>query len=215
MATEVFHSDIQIDSLPPARWRWFMGVGAALVFLGIVAWANLALATLAATYALAATLFAGGVLMLVHAVGVGRLGVAALWAILGVIYVAGAVFLFARPTIAIALLTMWFAALFMVSGAMRLVIAATRRLEGWGWLVTSGVFGISAGVLIALGWPLNAVWVLGLLLAIDLFVQGSAFVLIGARLRTLASPHHRATRAFRHAETSAYQPSPEPWHPQH
>lgn len=215
MATEVFDSDIPIDSLPPARWRWFIGIGAALIFLGIVAWANLALATLAATFALAATLFAGGVLMLVHAAGVGRLGVAALWALLGMIYVASAVFLFARPTIAIPLLTVWFAALFMVSGAMRLVIAATRRMEGWGWLLVSGLFGIAAGVVIALGWPLNAVWVLGLLLAVDLFVQGSAFVLIGVRLRGLAHPHHHATGAFRRAETKAYQPRPEPWHPQH
>jgi uncharacterized membrane protein HdeD (DUF308 family) len=55
--------------------------------------------------------------------------------------------------------------------------------SGWGWVVAAGVITLLAGVLIALRWPVNSLWVLGLFLAIDLIFQGWAFIALGMALK--------------------------------
>ncbi|RUV11409.1 HdeD family acid-resistance protein, partial [Mesorhizobium sp. M5C.F.Ca.IN.020.32.2.1] len=40
-----------------------------------------------------------------------------------------------------------------------------------------------AGLVIAMGWPVNSVWVLGLFLAVDLIFQGWAFIAVGLALK--------------------------------
>lgn len=58
-----------------------------------------------------------------------------------------------------------------------------RPLHGWGWLVASGVVTMLVGVLIVLGWPSNALWILGMFLAIDLTFMGVALLSLALALR--------------------------------
>jgi len=50
-------------------------------------------------------------------------------------------------------------------------------------MVMSGIAGIAAAVIIGLGWPINALWILGLMLAVDLIFQGVALLAIGFSIR--------------------------------
>src|SRR5690606_2655332 len=44
--------------------------------------------------------------------------------------------------------------------------------RGWQWLALSGVITLATGILVAVLWPGNSIWLLGLILAIDLLFQG-------------------------------------------
>jgi uncharacterized membrane protein HdeD (DUF308 family) len=49
--------------------------------------------------------------------------------------------------------------------------------------VFSGLITLLAGIVLAIGWPFNTLWVLGFVLAIDLTMQGAALVAFGFGLK--------------------------------
>jgi uncharacterized membrane protein HdeD (DUF308 family) len=49
--------------------------------------------------------------------------------------------------------------------------------------LASGVITGLAGIVVALGWPVNTLWLLGLVLAIDLTFQGVAAIAFGLALK--------------------------------
>jgi uncharacterized membrane protein HdeD (DUF308 family) len=58
-----------------------------------------------------------------------------------------------------------------------------RPVKGWGWVLVSGIITALAGVVIALGWPVNSLWILGLFLACDLLLQGWSMLAFGLAVR--------------------------------
>jgi uncharacterized membrane protein HdeD (DUF308 family) len=81
-----------------------------------------------------------------------------------------------------------FGATLIGSGALRLWIWFNNRAQqGWQWLALSGAVTLLTGLLIAFGWPGNSVWVLGLILGIDLLIQGWTLLFIGLALRSRQS----------------------------
>ena len=52
--------------------------------------------------------------------------------------------------------------------------------------MVAGVLTVLAGIVIAVGWPVNSVWVLGMFLAIDLMFQGWSYIAFGLALRARA-----------------------------
>jgi uncharacterized membrane protein HdeD (DUF308 family) len=74
--------------------------------------------------------------------------------------------------------------LMIVAGALRLSAGIrSRQLDGWGWLIISGAITLLVGIVLALGWPANALWALGTLLAADLTIQGFTALMFGLTLR--------------------------------
>ncbi|MFP4126254.1 MAG: DUF308 domain-containing protein [Alphaproteobacteria bacterium] len=79
----------------------------------------------------------------------------------------------------------------LVIGAIILAAAITRRVVafphcrdgGWTWLAVSGVVGVLMGLLILADLPGNALWVLGLLVAVGLLMEGGSMVQMGFALR--------------------------------
>jgi uncharacterized membrane protein HdeD (DUF308 family) len=84
-------------------------------------------------------------------------------------------------------LTLLLAFSLIFAGALRVSVGFGARPEkGWGWIVAAGVLTLLAGVVIAIGWPVNSVWVLGLFLAVDLMFQGWSYIAFGLALRARA-----------------------------
>jgi len=72
----------------------------------------------------------------------------------------------------------------IASGILRIVASFRLRPEtGWGWLLASGVITLLAGIVVVIGWPVNTLWLLGLVLAIDLIFQGVAAIAFGLALK--------------------------------
>lgn len=169
---------------PPSAW--FMGLGVALTVLGAIAAANLAWATAATVYLVGVLMFAGGVLQLFHAIGTRRWGRTLFWTLSGLLYLAAATCVMLDPRFAAQLLILCLAFALVASGVIRCTIALGERGHGWGWLLVSGVISIAAGAIMLLGGGINAVWILGLVLAIDLLIQGVTLIVVGIIMRRAA-----------------------------
>ena len=175
-----------IDLRPAAApWGWFVATGVGLVFFGLVAAANLLLASLAAMFVVGGMACAAGALMAIHAWGTRTFSRALFWALCGLAYIAVGVWIILQPLVAASALTLMLGVLLGFAGAVRVIAAVTERRHAWGWMVLSGVISLLAAAIILGGWPGTAVWVLGMVLAVDLLVQGFGLVLAGLAMRRL------------------------------
>ncbi len=163
---------------------WLVALGAALVLLGLCASANLFLATVATTYYVGAMMLVGGVFQIIHAFGTRKWGSAGLWLLSGVLYLLAGFAVFSDPLFAAAVLTLFLAVSLGFSGLLRLWVAIGAGVAGRGWMVVSGIASIAAAVIIGLEWPVNTLWILGLILAVDLIFQDVALLAVGFSVKT-------------------------------
>ena len=173
-----------VRSHADVKWGWFVALGFLLILLAAVALANLFLATVASVFYVGAAMLVGGFLHLVHAFQVRGWEHVLYWVGFGLLYLLAGVFTFANPMLASAVLTLLLGVVLVFAGVLRLWSA--YRLwgtRGAGWLLAGGAVTFLAGLVIALGWPFNSLWILGLFLAIDLLTQGWSMLALGFGLR--------------------------------
>jgi uncharacterized membrane protein HdeD (DUF308 family) len=167
-----------------AKWGWLVGLGAVVLFLGVAAFANLLVATVATVWYVGVLMLVGGILHLIHAFQVRGWGPVMFWAISGVIYAIAGYLTLANPLLASAILTLLIAAALIIAGLSRIWVGfALKGVKSWGWVAFSGLVTLLAGIMIGMGWPVNSLWVLGLFLAVDLIVQGWSMIALGLALR--------------------------------
>nr|WP_278254394.1 DUF308 domain-containing protein [Sphingobium sp. BYY-5] len=175
----------QARALPTIETRTrvcFVGVGTALALLGLTTSVTLVFATMTATCAIGAMMFAGGIVQWVYAFGARSRGWIVFWIVSGLLYLAATALVICSPLFAAGFLTLFLAFPLGASGLARIRIALGWRNQGWGGMLASGIVSIAAALVIALGWPINAAWMRGLLLTIDLSFQGVMLMLIGFTL---------------------------------
>jgi len=167
-----------------AKWGWLVALGVVVLILGGLALANLLLATVVSVYYIGALMLVGGVLHLVHAFQVKGWEAAMFWAMSGILYTLAGVMTFQNPLLASAVLTLLIGAALIVAGVFRLWVAfKLKDAGGWGWIAFSGLVTALAGIVIAVGWPVNSLWILGFFLSMDLIIQGWSMVALGLALR--------------------------------
>ena len=89
-----------------------------------------------------------------------------------------------NPVLASVVLTLTLAIALIVGGIFKIWVGFSARPQtGWGWIVAAGVLTMLAGLVIAMRWPVNSLWILGMFLAIDLIFQGWSFIAFGLALR--------------------------------
>jgi len=165
-------------------WGSFVALGICLVLLGVVASANLMVATVATAYYVGIMVLIGGALQVAHAMRVRQSGPAVLWFLAGLLYLFAGIGIFLDPLFAAMVFTLFLSLSLCLSGVFRAAIALSQRGRGWGWTLASGLASIAAALVIGMGWPVNAVWVLGLVLSIDLMFQGFAVLFVGLAMRS-------------------------------
>jgi uncharacterized membrane protein HdeD (DUF308 family) len=103
----------------------------------------------------------------------------------GGLYAAAGLFAFINPLLASSILTILMAIALIVAGAFRIWVGfRLSPLGGWGWIVIGGLVTLIAGLVIAAGWPVNSLWILGLVLAVDLVMQGLALIAFGVLVKS-------------------------------
>ena len=91
-----------------------------------------------------------------------------------------------NPILASSVLTLLLAAALLVAGVIRIWVGLRGRPKpNWGWIVAAGVVTALAGLIIALGWPVNSLFILGIFLAFDLIFQGATLTVFGLALKTV------------------------------
>lgn len=159
---------------------WIMIYGVVLIILGAMAIILPGVATVAAKTLFGWLLVASGVIGLFTVFTAGVSAPGFFWNLLtAVLYLLAGVALLGNPAAGILTLTIIIAAYLIATGLAKIVLAFRYKQaipRAWGWMLFSALVDIALGVLIVSGLPGTAVWVLGLLVGIDLFLTGIALV---------------------------------------
>jgi uncharacterized membrane protein HdeD (DUF308 family) len=174
---------------PSHRWSWFVGLGIAQIIVGLLCWIDVVAASLAGVLIIGVLLLIGGVFQVVHAFTLRGWSGFLLHVLMGLLYVVGGLLLMDEPIRGSLIITIVIAVLLIVSGVMRLVMAATHRhMQGLWLVVLSGVVSLVVGVLLYLSLPWSSLFVLGTLIAIELVFHGIAWITFGMVLKKAAQP---------------------------
>lgn len=107
------------------------------------------------------------------------------WLAFSLLYVLAGFFAFKAPLATASALT-WLITVFIVAGGIIRIVSAfqLKPLSGWGWVLLSGLLLLVTGFLIMSN-PTSPLWLLGLLLGVDLLVQGLNLLVLGFAIKKL------------------------------
>lgn len=163
-----------------------IGLGILFIVLGMIGVAGQTLFSFVSINVLGAFLIVGGVLQGAHALKSHGWKSVGIQALLAVMYIAAGLYSWAFPIPALEVITLWLAAIFFVTGFLRLVSAFQHRLfSEWFWLVLSSAISILLGVMIMNSFPSSSLWLPGLLIAVELLLQGWSMLFLGLAARSL------------------------------
>ena len=163
-----------------------IGMGILFILLGMIGIAGQTLFSFVTIDVLGAFLILGGALQFAHALKSTGWKSVGIQVVLAILYIAAGVYTWAFPIPALEAITLWLAAIFFVTGFLRLITAFQHRHFGeWFWLVLSSVISILMGILIMSGYPESSLWLPGLLIAIELLLQGWSLLFLGLAARSL------------------------------
>jgi uncharacterized membrane protein HdeD (DUF308 family) len=168
-----------------SKWGWFVGLGIVMLIVGVIALGNLLAATVASVFLVGIMMLIAGGFEIAHAFGVKTWGGFFWWLLSGLLYAIGGLIAFNNPLLASAVLTLLLAASLVASGAVRAWVGYKHwSRNGSGWIIAAAIITILCGLVIAIGWPTNSLWVLGMFLAIDMIFQGWTAIALGLALKS-------------------------------
>ena len=123
---------------------------------------------------------AAGIMQALHALQAKGWKSVSIQLIFALIYIAIGVIVWVAPGAALEGVTLYLATLFFATGVLRLVTAFQHtQFSGWFLPLLSGALSLLLGGLIMAGWPDNSVWVPGMLIGIELLLQGWSLFFLG------------------------------------
>lgn len=172
------------------HWGLFLFEGIVLVILGVLALLAPVIASVAVT------VFFGWILLISGIVGLvttfrARQATGFWWSLLSdaVAIIAGVVLLVWPLQGTLSLSAVLIAFLF-VQGVLTIMYALEHRsaLSGrWGWLLASGIVDVVLAIVLFLGLPGTALWLLGIVLGVNLLFGGFALIMMALHARPKAA----------------------------
>jgi uncharacterized membrane protein HdeD (DUF308 family) len=163
-----------------AHWRLFLFQGIILLVLGMLALAAPAMATLAVDIYIGWLFLLAGIAGLMAVFSVRDFGSFLLSLIPAALSLAVGGLLIWKPAEGAVSLTALMAVFFLAEGLFQAVASiAYRNLIGssWGWILLSGIADLVLAGIIVYGWPVTAVWALGVLAGVNLITTGMAIAM--------------------------------------
>ncbi|MBZ8134865.1 HdeD family acid-resistance protein [Afifella sp. IM 167] len=174
----------ELRSTLSQNWGWIVGFGLVALVGGFLALVAIVTATVASVYLIGVMMFVSGIAEIAQGLQSRRWSRFFLWVLLGALYVVAAVAVFIAPIFAAVVLTWVLGVVLVAAGLVRLMLALSMRSQSlWGWVLVSALLTLLIGVIILIGWPASSLWALGIFLAVDLIVIGTAWVAMGMSLR--------------------------------
>ncbi len=179
--------EVMVPAELKRSWGWLLGLGILFVLLGCIGLGMVVGLTLASVLFLGVLLIVAGLSQMID-VFRSKQWKAAVWhALIAILYLFGGSLVIYDPILASELITVLLAWILIFIGITRLIMASMlREALGWFWLVLAGFTAIILGVLILLQWPYSGLWVIGLFIAIELLVNGWAYIFIAIAARKAA-----------------------------
>ena len=171
------------------HWRLYLGEGAGLLILGLIAVAVPPLTTLAETILFGWLFMVSGVIGLFTTFWMR--GVPGFrWSLASaVLAILAAIWLLAKPIAGPLTLTAVLILFFLIEGISSIMFAIDHRRElsgQWEFMLLSGLVDLVLCVMIATGLPSTAVWALGLLVGINMAFGGLALIAMALHARNEA-----------------------------
>jgi uncharacterized membrane protein HdeD (DUF308 family) len=177
---------MHVQDLQAARRQWwlFLGLGALLIVLGLLALTAMPVVALATTIYFGFLLLFDGIFHLGSAFWSRTIGGLFLSLLVGVLDGIIGLVMIVRPMRSAEALTAVLGMLFLFGGVFRAVGAATIQYPRWGLSVLSGLVSVVLGVCILLQWSEGDVfWIIGLFVGIELLSRGLSWVITSLALR--------------------------------
>jgi uncharacterized membrane protein HdeD (DUF308 family) len=165
-------------------WVFLLGMGIALMILGVVTIGSSLIATLATVLVFGILLLLGAIFQVVTALWGRTWRGFFLHLLAGVLYLIAGVFMIENPVETAMWLTLLVAACLLVGGILRIVLSVIEQFDGWGWMLLNGVISVVLGVAIWRQWPLSGHWVIGLFVGIEMLFSGLSWLMLGLAVRS-------------------------------
>jgi uncharacterized membrane protein HdeD (DUF308 family) len=176
------------------HWGLLMGLGIAVMVLGVFAIIASQTATLAAVLTFGILLLAVGVVYIVHAFRARRWGGSLISAAVGAIYLVTGLLITSHPKMSAFALTILISAFLLGNGLFRIVASIATKFPAWGWVLTSGIVSVILGGIIFWQLPSASMWVIGLFVGIEFIFAGWSLVALASDIHNLPTIIEHETR---------------------
>jgi uncharacterized membrane protein HdeD (DUF308 family) len=169
-------------------WGGFVGLGTLLSALGVIGILFAGVFTLITVLLIGWFFLIGGVAEVVHAII--RKGWSGFWLdlISGIVTSAAGLMILIHPYIGAVIITVFLGAVFLAGGVFRVGVGIAIRNPYSGWFVFHGIVSLILGILIIGRGEETAMWVIGMLVGIDLVINGVRLIVFGLALKQLPAP---------------------------
>jgi uncharacterized membrane protein HdeD (DUF308 family) len=166
---------------------WSLALGVLLVIAGIMALLYPVVASITAALYIGWFALLAGVITIVVAVRT-RAEPDFGWRVaMGVVYLGLGFLLVNNPLAAAASLALLVGALMVASGMVEIMLAMRRKPRaGWGWLLANGILSIVLAIMIAVGWPMGSLILIGYLVGFQIITCGIARIALSMAARKAA-----------------------------
>jgi len=168
------------------NWWQLLALGLVSVIAGLAALSCAFTATMATVTVFGVLLLIAGIAEVIHAVMVRNLRGFALHLLGAALYLLTGLFLLEDPIQAALVITLLFAAAFIVGGLLRVIFSIVVQPHGWVWVALNGAIDLLLGVFVWNRWPESSLRVIGLFVGIDLLFHGWSWVILALTVRTAA-----------------------------
>ncbi len=164
---------------------WYLLEGIFLVIAGVVALVYPYIASVTLIFLLGWVLIISGVLQAVGLIGARDVPHFWLQLISAVLAIVIGVLLLRNPDAGLVVMTLLLIVFFIVEGISKIIFALNiRPFPGWMWVFLSGLIGILLGAYLWANMPVASEIVLGVLLGIQLIVEGAALAYLAWMVRS-------------------------------
>jgi len=165
-------------------WMWYLGQGILIALVGMVGLFFPVLSSIALIYTLGCLLVASAVLQAASLIGTWNVPHFWLQLVAAILSLIVGLVLLSNPGSGLVAFTLLLIVYFVVGGMAKVVLALTiRPVPKWSWILTSGLIGILLGAILFGQLKAAAPWLLGFMVGIQLFCEGTALACLAWSIR--------------------------------
>jgi len=163
---------------------WVIAIGILMIVVGLLAIGSPLVTGVAITFTVGFFLIVGGAGQCLLAFRAGAFGHGLFIFLIGLVMLIAGGYMVSQPVVALATITLFLAAYFLVAGVIAVFAALQLRpANGWGWMLTNGVITLLLGWMLWKQWPLSGAWAVGVLFGVQLVTTGASLLAIGGAAR--------------------------------
>lgn len=180
-------SDVLIEEIEIVRrsWGWFLVLGILLIALGIICVGTAKMATPIAVVVLGWLLAVSGIVWLVGALQSLTTRGFFMYLLNAILAAVAGYLLIRYSSTGVTVVTMILAILFIVGGLYRMVASSVIQFPKWGWTFFAGICSLALGILVLVYWTTASTFFIGLVIGIDLIVDGAALIGFASAIHSL------------------------------